>query len=566
MQGAQFCPHCYISVAAGAAAGAGRGARGRAIRVSVICIGVVAIMVIGALALSALRRSVLTAAPPPVATAQVMVAATGLPPTIDARVTPAPTVLPTPAPPTPVPSATALPVIRPGVGPPTPARSTATTQAVTVTAVPRHRPPHPLPAWPPQSAVGMIVTVAGGGTQSDDLERARLLGPTQSGDGARATQAQLGSTLVDIGVDNVGNLYLAEGTDIRKVDHRTGVITLVAGLENTTEGDTGDGGPAQWAQIETDALAVDGAGDLYFEETIITGHFSDGLIDRRIRTIDARTHFVTTVAGSTYRAGTPKAPRGPAQFETPLGALGVDPAGNIFFVGGYGNSTDMYYVQARTGQLVDTSGEYLISGIYPGELATPWMGYSLNFGSLVVRRAGKFDVLYVFDDNNRLHVLQHCMAPAAQCGRYLTIDTVVAGRASTVSALTGRDRPVTGDGHKATGAVLGWASALSIAVDGGGNIFIGDHDHYRIRRVDAGTGMITTVAGTGRWNGSTKPPPDGEIQPYEQGPATRDGVRATQADLDPSNLVFDRAGNLFFVDGANRVRMIRGIGQPRTGR
>lgn len=73
-----------------------------------------------------------------------------------------------------------------------------------------------------------------------------------------------------------------------------------------------------------------------------------------------------------------------------------------------------------------------------------------------------------------------------------------------------------------------------------------------------------TVAGTGRWTGSTAEQSSG-TEPDDQGPATKDGVRALQAHVDPTDLVFDRAGNLFFVDGTDRVRMIRGIGSPQTG-
>lgn len=52
-----------------------------------------------------------------------------------------------------------------------------------------------------------------------------------------------------------------------------------------------------------------------------------------------------------------------------------------------------------------------------------------------------------------------------------------------------------GDGGPATAAHLGGPSG--IAVDKAGNLFIADFLDYRIRRVDANSGIITTVAGTG---------------------------------------------------------------------
>src|SRR3989441_101947 len=52
-----------------------------------------------------------------------------------------------------------------------------------------------------------------------------------------------------------------------------------------------------------------------------------------------------------------------------------------------------------------------------------------------------------------------------------------------------------GDGGSATGAQL-W-TPTGVAVDAAGNLFIADAGNNRIRRVAAGTGIITTVAGTG---------------------------------------------------------------------
>ena len=52
-----------------------------------------------------------------------------------------------------------------------------------------------------------------------------------------------------------------------------------------------------------------------------------------------------------------------------------------------------------------------------------------------------------------------------------------------------------GDGGPATAAAL--YNPTGVALDGAGNLFILDQANSRIRRVDAGTGTITTVAGNG---------------------------------------------------------------------
>ena len=51
-----------------------------------------------------------------------------------------------------------------------------------------------------------------------------------------------------------------------------------------------------------------------------------------------------------------------------------------------------------------------------------------------------------------------------------------------------------GDGGPATAALLNYPT--SMAVDGAGNLYIADTDNHRIRKVTAGTGIITTIAGS----------------------------------------------------------------------
>src|SRR5438445_11718203 len=53
-----------------------------------------------------------------------------------------------------------------------------------------------------------------------------------------------------------------------------------------------------------------------------------------------------------------------------------------------------------------------------------------------------------------------------------------------------------GDGGAATSASV--SGPAGVAVDASGNLYIADHYNHRIRKVDAATGIITTVAGDGR--------------------------------------------------------------------
>lgn len=68
--------------------------------------------------------------------------------------------------------------------------------------------------------------------------------------------------------------------------------------------------------------------------------------------------------------------------------------------------------------------------------------------------------------------------------------------AGTVITIAGIGAPgFSGDGGPATAARL--YNPSEVALDSAGNVFIADYDNYRVRRVDASTGTITTVAGTG---------------------------------------------------------------------
>ena len=98
------------------------------------------------------------------------------------------------------------------------------------------------------------------------------------------------------------------------------------------------------------------------------------------------------------------------------------------------------------------------------------------------------------------------------------------------------------DGVSATSTPLG--NPNGVAVDAAGNLYISDTGNNRIREVNATTGIITTVVGTGA--------------PGFAG----DGGPALNAELNaPSHINFDPAGNLYIADSNNhRIRVVSGIG------
>src|SRR5204862_94981 len=98
-----------------------------------------------------------------------------------------------------------------------------------------------------------------------------------------------------------------------------------------------------------------------------------------------------------------------------------------------------------------------------------------------------------------------------------------------------------GDGGPATAALLN--GPFDVAFDRAGNLYFSDTFNHRIRRVDARSGGITTVAGNG--------------EPGYSG----DGGPAMRASLnEPYGIAIDRAGNIFVADRLNRrVRRIDAV-------
>jgi len=116
---------------------------------------------------------------------------------------------------------------------------------------------------------------------------------------------------------------------------------------------------------------------------------------------------------------------------------------------------------------------------------------------------------------------------------------VVISAVGTIVTVAGNSTAgYSGDGGPATSAELFVPSG--IAFDGGGNMFIADSKNNVIRRVDAATGVISTIAGNGTAGFSG------------------DGGSATSAELNgPTHVVFDQTVNLYITDANNnRIRKV----------
>jgi streptogramin lyase len=304
--------------------------------------------------------------------------------------------------------------------------------------------------------------------------------------------------------DAAGNLYIAtvRGNVVLKLDVN-GQLSVYAGTG--VGGYTGDGGPASLAQLFIPlGLSLDRLGNLFIADNVYN----------LIRRVDAQSGNITTVAGNGTRgyAGD-NGQATSASLNSPYG-VSVDALGNLFIADALNNV--IRRVDGVTGVITTFAGDFAHGGAFSGD-GGPAAAASLNGPQAVfVDNAGN---LFLADTGN-------------SCVRRVDATTQIITTVAGQGQLAGD----TGDGGPATAAAL--TSPVSVFLDGFDNLFISDQQ--RIRRVDATTQVITTVAGSA-------------IQGF-----AGDGGPATLAELNlPVGIATDSLGNLYFSDGSNnRIRAV----------
>lgn len=414
---------------------------------------------------------------------------------------------------------------------------------------------------------GIITTVAGSGGA-----------PGFSGDGGPATAAML-SEPHGVAVDSKGNIYFVEAGNhrLRRVDAATGIITTFAG--NGVAQNTGDGGPARQASLNlTNArIAIDAADNIYISLPGL-------LCCQRIRRIDSATgmidNFAGTVAATTDSAGEDDVPATSVPLDYPAG-LTADTAGNVYFAESARHRIRKVDISTRIMTTV-AGGGLVEDGVAPTSthLFNP-QGVALDStGSLYISDHLNNRVRKVTPDLAVIHTVAgngrsrggRDGVPATETA--VALPTWVATDADNnlyfvASLHQGPDKPVTpivkrvdaktglittvagggsppdgvGDGGPATGALLSMGPGRGrggLAVDRAGNIYVSDPGNARIRKVDARTGIITTVAGNG-----------------EKG-FSGDGGPATAARLHfMAGVAVDEKGDIYIADQLNhRIRKV----------
>ncbi len=342
-------------------------------------------------------------------------------------------------------------------------------------------------------AVGIIETFAGNGKSRS------------TGDGKIATKAGL-PLPVSVAVDPEGkSLYFAEsGSDrVRRIELATGIIGHVAGIGETCY--SGDGGPAAEAGLYLPlGVAFDSKGDLYICDSG----------SNRVRRVDMKTGVIDTVAGTGEFGFNGDGPALEVNLTYPS-AIAFDSRNRMFIVDAQAHRIRMY--DPETGRVTSLAGTWtkedddrdspliaknlvVLSGDAIGidfsddhgwlrpECSPDGMDMSVYLDDGKPGPAVRFHdpVAITVDANDDVCVADKGSNRIRKIDMRTGIVTTVAG-----ACFYGYD----GDGKPATKAMLNAPEA--VIFDPSGHMYISDAMNHRVRRVEAGTGVITTVAGIG---------------------------------------------------------------------
>ena len=423
-----------------------------------------------------------------------------------------------------------------------------------------------------------------------------------------------------VAFDSKGDLYVCDNSNnrIRKIDMKSGIVTTVLG--DGRHSSQGDGGPAVEASVlMPDSLCIDAHDNMYVGEkygyrvrrvaaatgivsTVVgtgvpgwgeeglhgsetrcnscesgiwadpdgTVHWSD--CSGRLRRYDGATGIVTTALG-----GTGVGDGGPAVDAFLRGPAGicVGPDGHVYFADPWNQRIRAIDPLTGTIRTVAGSGARAFGGDNGPALEASFGSphdVSVDSRGRVVIADSRHGRLRRVDEDGMVRTIAGTAfkadlgdgAPAVSASLYhvqavahgpnddIYVGDAV-GRIRRIDAVTGVITTVagagiqgwSGDGGPAVRARIGAPSAIRIARDG--SLYFTDAAFNVVRRIDA-AGTISTVAGTGEPGFSP------------------DGTQARNARIEqPWGLAVDRGGRVYFSDSFNnRVRRIEPDGTLTT--
>lgn len=282
---------------------------------------------------------------------------------------------------------------------------------------------------------GKITIVAGNGT----------LG--YSGDGGPATKAQLNQPY-EVRFDHDGNMYFVEMKNnlVRRVDAQTGIISTVAGTGK--RGFSGDGGPATKATLSVPhSITLDNQGHLYICD--IGNH--------RVRVVDLKSGIIRTFGGTGEKKPTPD---GAKIDGTPLNgprALDFDGKHSLYLALREGNQ--VYRMDLKTKTLHHLGGNGKKG--YTGDGGPAKKATLSGPKGIAIGPTG--DVWLADTESHTIRVIR------AASG---IIETVIGDGER-------------GDGPDGNPLKCRTARPHGVYVDRDGNVYVGDSENHRVRKLVA---------------------------------------------------------------------------------
>jgi sugar lactone lactonase YvrE len=326
---------------------------------------------------------------------------------------------------------------------------------------------------------------------------------TFNGDGLPGLSTNIGPP-GELAVLPDGSIAFADGINlrVRRFVPDSNLVYSIAG--NGTHDYLGDGNALEAGISSISGIASDAAGNVYLASSF----------NKRLLRVSAGT--ITTVAGNgTVEFCGDGRIALEACFDGPT-AVTVDASDNAYL-------GDTYNGRVRRIDSVSTQ----VSTVVGKGAQAPFagMGGPATDASLGGQARG-----VAFDPEGNLHVVVNQPSRVLRINSQSGVVTVFAG-----TGVHG----FSGDGDAATSAQLNLPH--SIAFDSAGNAYISDSGNHRIRKVAAGTGVISTIAGSGLTTGSLN-----------------DGGSAMFASLfSPGGLAIDPSGALVISDELHcRVRRV----------
>ena len=312
-----------------------------------------------------------------------------------------------------------------------------------------------------------------------------------------------------LAIDKSGNLYVSDtiGCAVWKISASTGTGSIFAGTGNCNY--NGDGVRATDAALSyPEGLAFDTAGNLFIADQ------GNGLVRR----VSASDGVITTVAG---------------QYPSPFGSLGDGgPATSAYLSGpasiAFDSNGNLYIADSGNNRVRKVSATTAIISTVAGNGTSGVSGD----GGPAISAALQYPTSVALDSAGNIYV-------ASLNGGRIRRITAANGHINTIAGLKDL-RGDLGDGGPALGNEI---APRSLTLDPNDNLYI-SNDPAEIRKVDSNSGVITRVAGIGFLGYSG------------------DGGVATAAQIVyPQQIAFDSVGNLYFLDGAGRIRKVMLVAQ-----